>query len=299
MQLSEGENGQADNEAYVAPLPNEPAPASEIDNNAAGKEPAASDIAAHEEAVAAARGWKPKDEFRGDPSTWVPAKDFLDRNASLQADVRELKTRLEERERSYMDKLSRIERVTEKVVRQTREDALRQIEAAKRTAVELSDTGEYDRLAQEEIKLYDRFREEDKALAAQPAKQETQETQQPVTLLPETAQWIQSNPWFTTNKALNQVALGLYEEASERYTSEGDKLKFVDERLAHIYPDRFADKAKKPSSQMPSLEGGSRMPGGQKQTANLPPEARQAAERFIKKGIIKNVDEYAKMYFED
>lgn len=296
MLLTDGENSQADSEAYVAPLETDAAPVSQTETNSgAADQTAVTDIAAHEEAVAGARGWVPKETYRGDPAKWLPAKDFLDRNASLQKDVGELKTRLEDTQRQYMEKLERMERVTEKVVRQTREEAHKQLEIAKRAAVELGDTDAYDRLSQDEINLYDRYREEDKAIAAPATKQETQE----VTLLPETATWIENNPWFNTNKALNSVALGFYEEAGERFKTEADKLKYVDERLAHVYPDRFADKAKKPTSGMPSLEGGSRMPGGAQVSTQLPPEARAAAERFIKKGIIKSVDEYAKMYFED
>lgn len=293
MLITDGENSQPDNAPYVEGETTTPVPDANIGG---GEASGASDLAAQEEAVARARGWVPKDEFRGAAGSWQDAKSFLDRNASLQKDVRELQQRLQETERSYQDKIGRLERVSDAVIQRTREDALRQIDAAKRAAVELSDTDEYDRLAREEAKLFDRFRKEDEA--AKPA-QETREEQPQVTLLPETQAWIQSNPWFETNKAMHNVALGFYEEASERFTAEKEKLAYVDQRLASVYPDRFADRAPKPASKMPSLEGGSRGPSTEKNSVDqLPAEARAAAERFIKRGVIKDMNEYARMYFE-
>jgi hypothetical protein len=296
MTFTDGENGQTDSAPYVEGETQVSAPVTNEDRPADRPSDAAPDLAAQEEAVARARGWVPKDDFRGPSENWQDAKSFLDRNASLQTDVRELRQRLDQREREYQEKIGRLERVSDAVLQRTREDALRQIEAAKREAVELSDTEAYDRATREETKLFDRFRKEDEAARPQ---QEAKEEQPQVTLLPETQAWIASNPWFESNKAMHNVALGFYEEASERYTSEKEKLSYVDQRLASVYPDRFADRAAKPASNMPSLEGGNRTPsGGKNQIDQLPPEARAAAERFIKRGVIKDMNEYAKMYFE-
>lgn len=297
MTFTDGENSQTDNAPYVEGETALTAPVTTEDRPEDRPNDSAPDLATQESAVAQARGWVPKEEWRGRPEDWQDAKSFLDRNASLQTDVRELRQRLDQREREYQEKIGRLERVSDAVIQRTREDALRQIEAAKREAVELGDTDAYDRVAREETKLFDRFRREDEAAKPQPAKQE--EDQPQVTLLPETQAWIASNPWFESNKAMHNVALGFYEEASERYTNEKDKLTYVDQRLASVYPDRFADRAAKPASNMPSLEGGTRSPsGGKNQADQLPPEARAAAERFIKRGVIKDMNEYARMYFE-
>ncbi len=290
---TEGENSPTDDSPYVADVETE-APATDTAREAPAAEHAP-DLVAQEEAVARARGWVPQSEFRGQPDHWQPAKSFLDRNASLQTEVQELKRTLEEKDREYGERLERISKTTDAVIKRNRERDFASIQEAKRAAVELSDVEEFDRLEREEIRLFDAYRQEDAVPERQaPAAKEPEA--QP--LLPETSAWIAKNPWFQQNAGMTQVALGFYSEAGERFTTEPERLRYVDERLATTYPDRF--KSAPPRTQMPSLEGGGRQPANANSRVNeLPGDARAAAERFIKKGYIKNIDEYASMYFEN
>lgn len=293
--IFEGENSLANDAPFIAGETdtgdNQAENKTETSESAANS--GADTLAVQEESVARARGWVPQGEFRGRAEDWQDAKSFLDRNASLQKDVGELKARLTKTESDYQDKLSRLERLSESAIKRTREQASSQIEAAKREAATLGDAEEYDRLVKEESRLYDRFRQEDEA--SKPAAKEDSQ----VSILPETQEWMSKNPWFNTNAALNSVALGFYHEAAERFVHEADKLKFVDERLAATYPDRFADKASKASSNMPSLEGGRRMSGGQDKVSQLPADVRAVGERYVKRGLFKDIAAYAKEYFDE
>lgn len=245
------------------------------------------DISQSEEAVARSRGWVAKDEYRGDPSKWQDAKSFLDRNSSLQTELKELREKVSQQEEAYAERIRRIEAANERIIKQDRERLIRQIEEAKRQAVELGDTDEYDRLRDEETNLYRRIAEDERETA--PPRETEQQPRQK--LLPETEAWIARNSWFTESVPMQQIALGFYNEALEGMPAQKDetrRLAYVEKRMAEVYPAKFG-KASGPSA----VEGGTRNIGGGKIT-QLTAEERNACKRFIARGIIKNEAEYIK-----
>src|SRR5687768_13544416 len=198
----------------------------ELDSSAAAEDNApendgADDISQHEEAAAKARGWVPKDQFRGRAEDWQDAKSFLDRAASLKSEVEELRQKVSAQEETYAERIRRIEAANERIMRDDRERLVRELRQAKRVAVELGDTDEFDRLEAEEDKYYQRIAEQERELE-QPAQRQPA----PPKLLPETEDWIRRNSWFNENQAMQQIALGFYNEAmegmprSEEHTSE-------------------------------------------------------------------------------
>lgn len=251
------------------------------------------DIAQHEEVVAEARGWRPKDKYSGDPSKWVDAKTFLDRNSSLQTEVKQLRDRVSQQEEAYADRIRRIEAANERIIREDRERVARELSRAKRAAAELGDVEEFDRVEQEERDYYKRQAEAER-IAERPAQRETRP--EAPELLPETQEWLRRNTWFHESPAMKQIALGFYEEATEgmpAHRDEPKRLAYVSKKMAEVYPDKFGG-----GNRSSSVESGSRNIGGAKITS-LTAEERAACRKFIARGIIKDEKEYIKYLNED
>jgi hypothetical protein len=89
-----------------------------------------------------------------------------------------------------------------------------------------------------------------------------------------------------------------------RRCAPADFFEMIGDKVREKYKDRLAvndddDDAPTPRRKVLSpVEGrGPRRPRGGKTGADLPPDAQKTADRFIRMGIIKTRDEYAKTYF--
>ncbi len=279
-----------DNEDDVDERELENSESSSLDNEA-DNEPDTQDdggLAAQEEAVARSRGWVPKDEFRGKPDDWQDAKSFLDRNSSLQRDVRELSEKLLSKDEEYEARIARMEAANERIINAERQRLAAQLEAAKREAVELGDLDEYDRLRKDEADYYKRLVEDERAQEAA-----RQPRQSKPDLLPETQEWIRRNSWFNESSVMQKMALAFYDEAMEGMPATRDETKrlaYVEKQMARVYPDKFG------GGQSSAVEGGRRTVS--KPSVTLTNAERSAMNKYIKMGLIKNEAEYIK-YLND
>jgi len=84
-----------------------------------------------------------------------------------------------------------------------------------------------------------------------------------------------------------------------------EQLAIVDRELADSFPDVYAPKSEaKPVNAPPANArqmDGVRVSGGRKTNyvAKLPASAKAQGERFVKQGLFKNIEEYAKEYVND
>lgn len=249
-------------------------------------EPEDDGLAAQEEAVARKRGWVPKEEYRGRPEDWQDATSFLDRNSSLQKDVRELSERLLSKDEEYEARIARMEAANERIIQGEREKLARELEAAKRQAAELGDLDEYDRVRNEEAAHYKRMVEDERRQEAErrPARKPD--------LLPETQEWIRRNSWFNENQHMQNIALNFYNEALEGLPANKDeskRLAYVEKKMAHVYPDKFGQ------GQHSAVEGGRRSSAVKPAIHTLSAAERNACNKYIKMGLIKNEAEYVKL----
>ena len=257
---------------------------SDTDNSGGAENEALPDISEHEEAVAKARGWVPKENFRGREEDWQDAKSFLDRNSSLQKDVSTLQDRIARQEEEYAERIRRIEAANERIIENDRKRLIDELEQAKLAAVELGDTEEYNRVREQESRYYRRIAEESRADTRKPEREKAPD------LMPETQDWIRRNSWFQENQAMRQIALGFYDEALEGMPTTKDetrRLAYVEKRMATVYPDKFGD-----NRGGSSVEGGSRSMRQSSKMTQLTGEERAACKRFIAKGLIKDEAEY-------
>src|SRR3990167_739742 len=248
----------------------------------------------HED-VAREKGWKPLDEYEGEPTEWVDAKEFVAReplfkglhklnreNKKLKIMLNDVKTMLDNsRKTSYEQAMKDLKAQYETAA--TEGNIVQAIEArdAMKTLEKTETTPVFQGNPSQEV--YDN--------------------------------WVEQNPWFDTDPTLKRYANGLGTElvqelTQDKYNGRMDKLTPQD--LEKIYAEvtkqvkeEFPNKFMNPNRKKTSVtESSKRTTGEQNKTnkqysiSDLPDEeTRKMATRFIRNKIMKE-DEYIKAYRE-
>jgi hypothetical protein len=243
-------------------------------------------------------GWKPKEEFSGDPEQWRDADEFLRRgkeiNGFLRKDLEKIQRELTRRDqelaevRSTVDEFRKYHEQTED---RAYKRALKELQERKKDAIEAGD-GEAVIAVEEEI---DGLKEARRAKEATPSKPAADTSGENVKVFQE---WVAENQWFADNVDLRATANGF----SDIVRVENPNLvgrAFLDEvtkRIKKAFPDRFEN----PNKSQPSAVdgGGSPRPTGSKKPGynDLPAEAKAACDKFVKAKLLTQ-EQYVADYF--
>jgi hypothetical protein len=213
---------------------------------------------------ASSQGWRPKDEWDGDPDLWRPAKEFIDRGELFKKiddqnrTIKEFKKTLEELAKHH----SRVQKVEY-------ERALADLKAQKKEAL---NEGDADAVVDIDEKL---------ALVREAQKEApVQVAQIPAEVNPVFRNWVDRNGWYETNKAMRAYADRLGNELGARGESSPTEI------LAEIEREikkEFAHKFNNPNRDKPgSVEGSTNKGPKSKETFALSDEERRVMQKFIK-----------------
>lgn len=257
-------------------------------------------------------GWRPLDEFHGNPDEWRDAEEFVRRGEEFlpvvksrleksEAKLQDYETRFEQLDQQRKQDFERLSKMNEISRKRERERIERQYEEAGRKAVEFADPEEYDRIQarrKEDLEAFDK--------AAAPVEPDPEPEKKPddkpkldarsQAFMDENAHWFGDDG----NKAMTMRALAELEEIDAEHPamSMPDKLVEMKRRTVQRYPKAFGVKSNGGSPDV--LDGSRRATGATNSLVKrLPLEARAQAEKEIKEGNFKTLDEYAKIYFED
>ena len=180
-------------------------------------------------------GWRPKEEWQGNTEDWVSAKEF-NRAKSLFSKIdHEVKARkamerqLDELRDSFDSRITNVARVA-------REQAITELNAQKKDAVEDAD--------------YERVQEIDKQIAETDSQFAEPAPEPQVALKAPVQQFIESNDWFNTDPQMSQFAIS-YQQALLSNVSN-DPNQITDAQLAgslketlgavkRAFPDKFGE----------------------------------------------------------
>lgn len=234
-------------------------------------------------------GWRPKDEFKGNPDQHVDAETFYKRGQEvmplLKAENKHLKQRIDQLEKSMAKASDFFSKAEERAY----ERALSDLKADGAAAAKAGDTDEFNRVMDEVAKL-------EKPGAAAPEIDVDARME-------EFTDWSKSNRWYGSNDVMRMYADTQAEKIAKAKggafldradldaVADAVRVKFED-----AYPDEFGA-APAPKKRSPVDGGGSapRSKGG-KSFADLPPEAQRMADKWVNSGIIKSRDDYVKSY---
>lgn len=231
------------------------------------------------DAEARAQGWTDKETFRGDESRWVDAETFVKRADEVMPLLRKQLGHY----RAELDQMKREIKKVRKSEMAAYDNALADLERRQDKAVETGDVAAARELREKAKKLSAEMADD----AAPPADQQKE-------AIRAFAAWRDENEWYdlgglagaTDTERRQRAYFDRMVEANMDKASEMSPTDFI----AHIgdlveakYP---AQKVVRPKA-TESVAGVTRTAAGKsvKTGANLPPEAKAAAERYVRQGI--------------
>lgn len=236
--------------------------AADADNDAPPPAPTVEDLASE-------MGWRPQEEWRGDPDKWKPAHDFMRATVDVNRKVTNRLKGVEE-QLSTMARTSAT--LTERAVAEERQRILSQ----RKEAIEMGDVEAVDQA--------------DAALRELPKLQ-------PEGPPPEAKDFIERNAWFNTDPEATTWAVNRAEELSKQGIGPARQVAIVEREAKGLFPELFPEPKAKPKPvqlNQPGNRGGKTAAKG---FSAMPAAAQAAALDYEKRGVCSK-EEYAATFFE-
>lgn len=287
--------------------PNEAAAASEEEASAAEALKAAEKA---EEDRARLMGWAPKDKWRGDPDRWIDAKTFNERtNPGILHERLEKIAKERERDlQKFEESAARMERMNQAALKRLTDEHDARIKALQeqrdRQVIEVAAEhgAEAAQQHQREWETYIAGEAQKKPVAPEPAP--AQADQMPA----ETAAWVDKHPHYKTDPTFGAAAFWtmdkIHKEMGDKPMAE--QFAELDRRMAPRFPEYYPKQASNtggvttngapPADARAGTMDGVRI-APKKSTnyaARMNAAERRQGERFVKSGLYKDLESYAK-----
>ena len=161
-------------------------------------------------------GWRPEDQFEGNPDNWKTAKEY-NMYGEFQEQLRDVQNSSRRKDQEFDSRIANLNKLHDK----QQEAAINTLKGQQRQAVEEADTERYDQL-QVEIDGH------------KPEQAEQAPDKDPVI-----AAWEDKNAWINDpNDEKAQQAIAFYNVAAARPNATAQSsLDYVDNQLAKLYPE--------------------------------------------------------------
>lgn len=228
------------------------------------------------EVEARSAGWVPKEEYLGDENKWVDADEFVRRGPLFE------KINVQNRELKEVKKALSQLATHHASVRETEyKRALDDLKIQKREAFT---EGDPDKLVDIDEKILE-VKEAQKAFKDEQIAEVTKEVRE---IHPEFSAWINRNPWYTSNGPMKAFADALGTDLANKGNTPSQVLQEVERQVKSEFKHKFTN----PNRDKPSpVEGAGKGSGGKSSYTPSSME-RQIAERFVRQGVFKTVDDY-------
>jgi len=231
------------------------------------------------------QGWVPQEDYNGPEDKWVDADTFVKKgkeiNALLRKDNDFLKREVAEM-KSTMNDFKKFHAETEK---RAYDRAMTDLRDQKKEAIS---TGDGDKVLQIDDAIDELKANKPDPIAARPSNQPD----------PSFVQWNEENAWFGKDTELTNEA-NLIGEVIKRQNPTLIGSEFLDEvtkRVKKMYPEKFTNSNRARPSPVEGTTAPKANSKGGKGYNDLPPEAKQACQKFEKQGLITR-EAYLKEYF--
>ena len=253
-------------------------------------------------------GWVPKEEFRGSESDWVDAEVFVKRGKEINPILRKnnelLMKKLDEKAKEIdsikasVEEFKKFQKESFERKSAEYEVQIAQLKTKKRDAIAAGD-GDTVVDIDDQIDSLKEAQKEAKAEAAKkPEPAPKTEAQASVPDDPELQSWLGRNQWFGEDSEMTDMANGLGASVRKQFPHLTGRafLDKLDEKIVEYFPQKVLGKKARGSSvdSTGNVRGGTS--SGKKSYDNLPDDAKQACDRFIKNGWIKSKQEYVDSY---
>lgn len=251
-------------------------------------------------------GWVPKEEFRGSEDDWVDADTFVKRGKEINPILRKnnetLLKKLEEKSKEIdsikasVEEFKQFQKESFERKAVEYEVQIADLKSKKREAiaegngdavVDIDDQIDSLKEAQREAKAEAKAKAEVKPNAEVSIPED-----------PDLQSWLGRNQWFGTDTEMTDMANGLGSSVRKQFPhlSGRDFLDKLDDKIREYFPQKFASNKSKGSAVDSSGSVRSSGTSAKKSYDNLPSDAKEACDRFIKNGWIKSKQEYVDSY---
>ncbi len=272
------------------------------------------------ETTAREMGWRPLEEFRGDPAKWVDAEVFVSRGEHflpiLRANNKRLQDQVAEQNAALAETRALLEASQESIKELRKfhdEDTARQVAKARKDLVAEIKQAREDGDVDKELTLQGEVTRLDAAVAAAPKQADTLATAAkpatPAAPNPEFVAWESDNPWFKTDPRKHALAMAIATElradpANNKLVGRAFYDCITEEVDAYLTPSGGSSKVASTRS------GGGNAPtppAASRKFSDLPSEAQEACATYAKKLVgpgraYKDIEswraEYTRKYFE-
>lgn len=223
-------------------------------------------------------GWKPEDEFEGDPEQWRSAEAFLDKQPLFEK-IQQQNKQLTKAQQA----IAELQKHNQRVEQAGYDRAIKELKAERRTA-RLED--DYDRL--------DEIDDEIDAIHTNKAAAITQQAPANTEPPPEFNAWVEKNNWYNTNENMRVTADKIGVKYAELGLPTVKVLEQVEREMKTLYPENFQSNTN-PNRNMPSgVTGvGTTVKGQASPTNNLKsveksltPDERTVMNKLVKTGAL-------------
>jgi hypothetical protein len=224
------------------------------------------------EQAAMEKGWRPKEEYQGDPERWRSAEVFL----ALDEPLKRIEHQSKEM-RALREALQAFKEHHTKVEASAFDRALTSLKAEKRQAILAGDT-------EKQLEIEDQVDaiKEQKAVVLAEARKPVVAEVPPVH--PEFAAWQSKNSWYSTDEAMTAVADRIGQQLHSQGMSPAQALVKITERIKEEFPHKFkpAGASRAAAVEGSSRSGGSRSSGGD----DLSDQERDIMRKIVRSGVM-------------
>ena len=242
-------------------------------------EPEIAPEASEDEILAASEGWRPQDQFQGDPEKWVDASTFLDRKPFF-AKIREQNDAI----KRLSSENAAIQELVQNLVQRDLQNATQELNTQRETIMERQkqafESGDYEEFKKTQQELAS-------LTAAAPAKTSVKAPAQEVSAAPAFYKaWEKENAaWITVPAARaigDAVAVHIMNDESIKVSAD-EKLKLAlseaKKAVSKVYPQYFSNPRK---SAPAAVSSGRQATAPSNVTHNLSPEAMRVAANMAR-----------------
>lgn len=219
------------------------------------------------------QGWRPKEEYDGDPNKWRPAKEFVERG-ELFGKIDHMGKELKETRKA----LKMLQDHHSKVKETEYNNALTELKALQKKHLEEGNSDGY----LEASELLTDLKAEQKA-------REVVGQNTPAQPDPRFISWTQENKWYQTNTEMREFAdtVGMGYASRNPGIDPEDVLKYVAKEVKTRFKDSFVN----PNRSKPSSVEGASAPAANKSSFELTDDERRTMNTFVRAGVMSK-DEY-------
>jgi len=251
-------------------------------------------------------GWVPKEEFRGSEDDWVDADVFVKRGKEINPILRKnnelLMKKLDEKAKEIDSIKASVEEFKkfqkESFERKTAEYDVQiaQLKSQKREAIAEGNGDLVVDIDDQLDSLKEAQREAKEASKAKPEPEQPAQVSIPDD--PELQSWLNKNNWFGNDIEMTELANTLGSSVRKQFPHLASRafLEKLDDKIREYMPSKFLGNKAKGSAVDSSGSVRGSGSSGKKSYDNLPDDAKQACDRFIKQGWIKSKQEYIDSY---